>query len=164
MTDRINHALEPSKYLEEIRNETDREIRFTILKKFFTEKITRDVYQNMDLLQMTSKEDFDEFKKMYIIIAKNIYLNLLMAVDCLVSERKEYKLSPSDTKIDMDFFRTQSEKKIEEESAVKSGSGKGLKERISKPLTKPTSKLPSKPPTKPSKSSKPLDDFFDEYI
>lgn len=90
----FNYAIEPNKYLEKIKQETDKEIRFNILKKYFTENITKNIYQNMDLLHST-KTDFDQFKNMYIMIAKDLFLNILLAVDTLVAERQYYILDTS---------------------------------------------------------------------
>lgn len=98
MEDDLNHALQPNIYLEEIKNETNREKRFNILKKYFTENITKNVYQNMDLLN-TTQTDFNQFKNMYVMIAKDLFLNFLLAVDTLVAERQCYTLDTS--KIDI---------------------------------------------------------------
>ncbi|XWV25217.1 putative ORFan [Tupanvirus deep ocean] len=95
MQDDINHALEPNKYLELVKNESDKEKRYNILKKYFTENITKNVYQNMDLLY-SSQANFDQFKNMYVMIAKDLSLKVLLAVDTLVSERGSYQLDLSE--------------------------------------------------------------------
>ena len=94
MSDNLNYAISPNLYLELVKDETNKEKRFLILKKYFTENITKNVYQNMDLLD-ASRADFEQFKKMYIMIAKDLFLNILLAVDTLVSERKCYELDIS---------------------------------------------------------------------
>jgi len=91
MLDNINHALEPNLYLELVKNETDKEKRFMILKKYFTENITRQLYQNMDLLHATDIE-FEQFKNVYLLIAKDLFMNILLAADVLGSERQCYRL------------------------------------------------------------------------
>ena len=110
MTDDINYALEANIYLNKIQHETNKEKRFQILKKYFTEAITKNLYQNMDLLNstlmsplFTSKnndnqadqaelKDFSQFKSMYVMIAKDLILNVLLAVNTLVTERGIYNL------------------------------------------------------------------------
>lgn len=98
MADDTNHALESNVYLDEIQKETDKEKRFQILKKYFTETITKNLYQNMDLLNASST-DFKQFKSMYIMIAKDLIINMLLAVNTLVSERGIYNLDPEDIDI-----------------------------------------------------------------
>lgn len=94
MADDLNYALEANSYLEEIKRETDKEKRFKLLKKYFTEKITRNLYQNMDLLYATDT-DFEKFKSMYLMVAKDLFLNVLLAADTLISERGVYELDPT---------------------------------------------------------------------
>lgn len=91
MTDNINYALIPNCYLEEIKKETNREKRFNLLKKYFVEKITTNLYQNMDLLHST-QTDFEQFKKMYLMIGKDLFMNILLAIDSLLIERGTYEL------------------------------------------------------------------------
>jgi hypothetical protein len=95
--DDINYALKPSFYLEQLKKETNKEKRFNMLKKYFTEKITQDLYQNMDLLFATTT-DFEQFKKMYLMIARDLFMNTLLAVDTLVEEKGNYQLDLSSVK------------------------------------------------------------------
>ena len=50
MTNKLNNALIPNVYLELVTDEMDKTKRYHILKKYFTENITKNLYQNMDLL------------------------------------------------------------------------------------------------------------------
>lgn len=92
LVDDTNYALEPNVYLEKIKNETNREKIFQILKKYFTENITKNLYQNMDLLN-TTPTDFEQFKSLYVMIAKDMVMNTLLAVTILVKERNIYELN-----------------------------------------------------------------------
>lgn len=83
----LNNALIPDNYLQFVKNETDREKRFIILKKYFSENITKCLYQNMDLLNAI-ETDFEQFRNMYMMIAQNLFINLLLAVETLVTERQ----------------------------------------------------------------------------
>lgn len=94
MQDELNYALLPNIYLEEVKKETNKEKRFNLLKKYFTEHITKNLYQNMDLLNAT-QIDFDQFKNMYVMIAKELFLNILLAVETLVNEKQHYRLDTS---------------------------------------------------------------------
>ena len=93
-SDNLNYAIEPNKYIEQLKNETDQEKKFNLLKKYFTESITKKLYQNMDLLYAMNV-DFEQFKNMYVMISKDLFLNVLLAVDTLVTERKKYVLDTS---------------------------------------------------------------------
>ncbi len=99
MTNKLNNALIPNVYLELVTDEMDKKKRYHILKKYFTENITKNLYQNMDLLA-TVKTDFAQFKHMYIMVARELFLNFLLAVETLVAERGCYKLDH--TKINVD--------------------------------------------------------------
>jgi hypothetical protein len=81
----INYALEPNTYLEQFKNERDHQKKQLALKKYFTERITKILYQNMDLLHATNA-DFEQFKRMYLMISKDLFVNVLFAVDTLVTE------------------------------------------------------------------------------
>lgn len=94
INDTSNYAIETNKYLEQIKVETDKEKRFNLLKKYFTENITKNLYHNMDLLN-TAQIDFDQFKNMYVLIAKDLFLNILLASDTLISEKHAYCLDTS---------------------------------------------------------------------
>jgi hypothetical protein len=85
MSNDLNYALEPNAYLEQIKNETDKEKRYQILKKYFTEKITRNLYQNMDLLYST-QVNVEQFQHIYTMVEKDLFMNILLAVDTLISE------------------------------------------------------------------------------
>lgn len=89
--DDLNYALESNKYLDETKKEADKEKRFNILKKYFVENITKNIYQNMDLLQ-TVQTDFDKFKHMYRMIGNSLFLNILFAVEVLTTEKKCYQI------------------------------------------------------------------------
>lgn len=115
MQDELNYALEPNIYLEEIKKESDKEKRFKILKKYFTENITKTIYQNMDLLS-ASQANFDQFKNMYIMIAKDLFLNILLAVDTLVAERQCYKLDISQINVCDNIYGTMSDKENSDEN------------------------------------------------
>lgn len=93
VNDSTNYAIESNVYLEAIKNEDDSEKKYMMLKKYFTEKITRNLYQNMDLLFAT-KTNMEEFAKMHKMISKDLQMNMLLAVDTLVDVRKIYKLDP----------------------------------------------------------------------
>lgn len=86
MQDTDNHAIEIDKYLAQISDEKDPNKRFSTLKRFFTERITRELYQNMDLIHSISTTP-EQFKKIYLTIAKSIFLNLIVAVDVLSVEK-----------------------------------------------------------------------------
>lgn len=92
--DNLNYALEPNKYLDEIKNEDDKEKRFNILKKYFVENITKNIYQNMDLLQ-TVQTNFDKFKHTHNVIGNDLFLNILFAIKILVAERQGYQIDIS---------------------------------------------------------------------
>lgn len=100
MTDNLNYALEPNSYLELVKNETDKNKRYHLLKKYFTENITKNFYQNMDLLN-ASQIGFEQFKNMYIMIAKDLTLKLLLAINILSSERESYDLDFDDIKMSL---------------------------------------------------------------
>lgn len=91
MHDTINYALLSDKCLEIIKDESDMDKRFELLKKYFVENITKNFYEKMDLLNMI-ETNFDEFKKMYIIVAKNLFSNISFAVQILVSQKKCYSI------------------------------------------------------------------------
>jgi len=81
----INYALEPNQYLEQFRDEIVPEKKLIALKKYFTERITKNLYQNMDLLHATNA-DFEQFKKMYLMISKDLFINILFAADTIATE------------------------------------------------------------------------------
>lgn len=85
-TNEINYALERNAHLDILKYVNEKDQRFEILKKYFTEKITKDIYQNMDLLYAASA-DFDQFKNMYMLISKDLYMNIFLAVNILSTER-----------------------------------------------------------------------------
>jgi hypothetical protein len=89
--DNVNHAIEQNSYLAQMYKETDKEKRFRLLKKYFTENITSNLYQKMDLLY-SSEADFDHFKDMYFMVGKFLFMNILLATDTLVNEKGKYKL------------------------------------------------------------------------
>jgi len=91
----INYALEPNKYLEKIKNETDPIKKQIMLKKYFTERITKSLYQNMDLLHAMDA-DFDQFKKMYSMISKDLYINILLAVNTLTIVNDSFDTTETD--------------------------------------------------------------------
>lgn len=104
INDDTNYALEPSSYLEQLKNEPDGEKKFKLLKKYFVEKITRGLYQNMDLLN-TTQADFEKFKNMYLMIARDLFMNTLLAVDTLAPERGAhvpFYFGPGSAKTDPD--------------------------------------------------------------
>jgi len=103
VNDNLNRALEPNVYLEEIKNETDKEKKFNILKKYFTENITKNIYQNMDLLNNTPS-NFDQYKKTYTLIAKDLFFNILLAADTLINEKQVYELDISKVNIQNNNF------------------------------------------------------------
>ncbi len=92
MLDNTNHALLPNEYLDYFKNETDKDKRFEILKKYFTEDITKNVYQDMDLLN-TQKIESEKFNNTRAIIKKHLILKILLAVNTLVSERQYYDIN-----------------------------------------------------------------------
>ena len=91
MKDDINHAIEQNTYLAQIESETDKEKRFNLLKKYFTEGITTNLYQKMDLLY-SSQTEFANFKDMYFMVGKFMFMNILLATDTLVNTKGKYKL------------------------------------------------------------------------
>lgn len=103
MTDNTNHAILSNEYLDFVKKETDKEKRFNILKKFFVQDITKNVYQNMDLLNAL-QTDFDKFNNMYTLIKKDLILKVLLAVDTLVSERQCYQIDLSEINIYDNIF------------------------------------------------------------
>lgn len=94
MNDTSNYAIETNEYLEQIKVEIDKEKRYNLLKKYFTENITKNFYHNMDLLN-TAHTDFEQFKNMYILIAKDLFLNILLATDTLIGEKHSCHLNTS---------------------------------------------------------------------
>lgn len=80
-----NYALYPNIYLDQLQTEPDRKKKFNILKKYFTETITKQLYQNMDLLHSTNM-DYEQFKDIYLLIAKDLFMNVLLALDILATE------------------------------------------------------------------------------
>lgn len=94
LNDTLNYAIESNEYLEQVKNEIDQEKRFNLLKKYFTEKITKNLYHSMDLLN-TAQTDFNQFKNMYILIAKDLFLNIILAADTLIGEKHSYHLNTS---------------------------------------------------------------------
>lgn len=118
IADNINYALEPNIYLENLKKESDKEKRTNILKKYFSENITKNFYQNMDLLY-AADANFDQFKNIYGMVAKNLFMNVLLAVDTLVAERKTYDLNK--TKINIDdviLFCSENNADSDEESGT----------------------------------------------
>lgn len=94
----INYALEPNRYLEKIKNESDPNKKQNELKKYFAERITKSLYQNMDLLYMVHI-DSHQFKKIYSMIGKDLFINILLALDTLGAKNdtieKEYTICES---------------------------------------------------------------------
>jgi hypothetical protein len=94
----INYALEPNQYLEKMKNESDPIRKQMELKKYFTERITKSLYQNMDLLY-TMRADSDQFRKTYSTVSKDLFINILLAVDTLSTNNdtieKEYSICES---------------------------------------------------------------------
>lgn len=97
MNDHNNYALEPNSYLELVKHENDKNKRYQLLKKYFTENITKNFYQNMDLLN-ASHVGFEQFQNMYLMISKDLTLKLLLAINILSSEKETYDLCVDDIK------------------------------------------------------------------
>jgi hypothetical protein len=85
--DQLNYAIESSAYLDQLSIETDPENRYQLIKKYFTEKITKSLYQHMDLLQ-SSTISGEKLKSIYELIKKDLNMNITMAINVLSSERK----------------------------------------------------------------------------
>ncbi len=101
------HVLKTNKYLEIIKNESSKKKRFTILKKFFVENICNNFCQNMDLLN-SLQPDFEKYQKIYVLIAKELYLKVLFAAETLIHERRE---EPDEKYAQSDKKYAQSDKK-----------------------------------------------------
>lgn len=109
--------LQSNFYINQIKNESDINKRFILLKKYFAYSITKNIYEKMDLLYTTNMT-YEQYRNMYVLIAKEIYLNILLAVETLVNERGIYSLDMSDlgiTKNDLTEIKTnaKSSKNIE---------------------------------------------------
>ena len=87
--DNVNYAIEENEYLSRINSEKNPDKRFELLKRYFTENITKNVYMKMDLLNSATE---DGFKDMYYTVGKFLFMNILLAVETLVSEKGTYKL------------------------------------------------------------------------
>jgi hypothetical protein len=80
-----------------MNDKPNNEKNFGILKEYFTENICRDLYQSMDLLNST-QTDFDQYKNMYVTVAKDLVFKVLLAVNTLVAERQYGHTNQIDTK------------------------------------------------------------------
>lgn len=86
MEDHANYSLEPNIYLEMIKTETNEQTRLDLLAKYFTERVSKNFYHNMDLLN-NLENDSNGFISNYELIKKDIFNNIIIAIQKIAEEK-----------------------------------------------------------------------------